>query len=78
MNRLLEPGYGGDLSLSEVVYIKVHLKASPTLRRRWGFRTSRISDQAIRKVAREGVDHAQNPLRRHFKARIISRKKGGI
>ena len=63
--RLLTPGWGGELTPDELVYIKSRLKESPELRRRWGFTTTRISDAMIRKVALDGVDQGQNSTEMH-------------
>jgi len=54
---LLEPGWAGELDSVELEYIKSHLKQSPSLRRRWGFRPSakRFSESRIRTVAMDGV-----------------------
>lgn len=79
MKLLLTPGYGGEVTREEIHYIKTALKASPMLRRRWGFRTSRINDQAIRKVALEGVDHAQkSPETTLIGSKHICKKGGPI
>ena len=55
--KLLEPGWAGELDSVELEYIKSHLKQSPLLRRRWGFRPSakRFSESRIRAVAMDGV-----------------------
>jgi hypothetical protein len=55
--KLLEPGWAGDLDSVELEYIKSNLKQSPSLRRRWGFRPSakRLSESRIRHVAMNGV-----------------------
>ena len=55
--KLLEPGWAGDLDHVELEYIKSRLRESATLRRRWGFRPSakRLSEQRIRAVAMDGV-----------------------
>ena len=55
--KLLEPGWAGDLDAVELEYIKSQLKQSPSLRRRWGFRPSakRLSESRIRAVAMDGV-----------------------
>jgi len=58
-DKLLEPGWAGDLDDVELEYIKSRLRESPSLRRRWGFRPSakRLSEQRIRAVAMDGVSH---------------------
>jgi len=55
--KLLEPGWAGELDRVELEYIKGCLKKSASLRRRWGFRPSakRLSEERIRAVARDGV-----------------------
>jgi len=55
--ELLEPGWAGELDDVELEYIKSHLRQSPSLRRRWGFRPSarRFSESHIRAVAMDGV-----------------------
>ena len=55
--KLLEPGWAGDLDSVELEYIKSNLKQSSSLRRRWGFRPSakRLSESRIRHVAMNGV-----------------------
>jgi len=55
--ELLEPGWAGELDDVELEYIKSHLRQSPSLRRRWGFRPSakRFSENHIRAVAMDGV-----------------------
>lgn len=55
--KLLEPGWAGELDNVELEYIKSRLKQSPSLRRRWGFRPSakRLSESRIRVVAMDGV-----------------------
>ena len=58
--KLLEPGWAGDLDSVELEYIKSNLKQSSSLRRRWGFRPSakRLSESRIRTVAMYGISHA--------------------
>lgn len=59
--KLLEPGWAGELDAVEFEYIKSQLKQSPSLRRRWGFRPSakRLSESRIRDVAMYGVSRKQ-------------------
>jgi len=59
--KLLEPGWAGDLDDVELQYIKSELRKSPAVRRRWGFRPSakRFSDSRIRDVAMNGVHRRQ-------------------
>ena len=62
--KLLEPGWAGELSTAELAYIKSQLKQSPSLKRRWGFRPSakRLSEDHIRKVARDGISVSKKPV----------------
>jgi len=55
--KILEPGWAGELSPAELAYIKSQLKASPSLKRRWGFKPSakRFSEKHIRYVARDSL-----------------------
>ncbi len=55
--RLLEPGYGGELTPGEFGYLKSELRRSASLRRKWGFRPSakRLNEKRIRAVARDGL-----------------------
>jgi hypothetical protein len=55
--KLLEPGWAGQPTPSEVAYIKVELMKSAALRQRWGFKRSakRFSTARIRYVAEHGV-----------------------
>ena len=55
--KLLEPGWAGELDDVELAYIKSELVKSPSLRRRWGFRPSakRLSEARIRAVAMYGA-----------------------
>jgi len=59
--KLLEPGWAGDLDHVELQYIKSRLRELATLRRRWGFRPSakRFSDSRVRDVAMNGVRRRQ-------------------
>lgn len=62
---LLIPGWAGELTPEELALLRAVLKRKPALRRRWGFKTSRISDAEIRKVALEGVDDPQKSTEAH-------------
>lgn len=55
--ELLIPGWAGELDNVEFAYVKLQLKLSLTLRRRWGFKPSakRLSERRIREAARDGV-----------------------
>ena len=55
--KLLEPGWAGELDPGELAYLKSQLRRSPSLRRRWGFRPSarRFSEDRIKAVARNGL-----------------------
>jgi hypothetical protein len=62
--KLLEPGWAGELSPSEFTYIKSQLKQSPSLKRRWGFRPSarRLSETRLREIARNGLPANKKPV----------------
>ena len=62
--KLLEPGWAGELSPDEFSYIKSQLKQSPLLKRRWGFRPSarRLSESRIRDIARNGLSANEKPV----------------
>jgi hypothetical protein len=62
--KLLEPGWAGELNPGEFTYIKSQLKRSPSLRRRWGFRPSarRLSESRIRDIARNGLSTNEKPV----------------
>lgn len=62
--KLIEPGWAGELSPDEFTYIKLQLKQSPSLKRRWGFRPSakRLSESRIRTVARKGRSANKKPV----------------
>jgi hypothetical protein len=62
---ILAPGWAGDLSPEELAYIKRTLKRNPELRRLWGFRTTRISDDAIRKVAMDSAGLGRKSAKAH-------------
>ena len=55
--KLLEPGWAGELSPYELAYVRSQLRQSSSLRRRWGFRPSakRLSESRMRAVARNGL-----------------------
>lgn len=55
--KLLEPGWDGELNPKELAYVKLQLQQSASLRRRWGFRSSakRLSEACIRAVAMYGL-----------------------
>ncbi|MFO7773833.1 MAG: hypothetical protein R6V59_07885 [Dehalococcoidia bacterium] len=59
--KLLEPGWAGELDRVEFEYVKSELSKSRSLRRRWGFRPSakRLSESRIRAVAMNGVTRKQ-------------------
>jgi hypothetical protein len=56
--ELLIPGWAGHLRPDEFAYIKLELRKSPSLRRRWGFSPSakRLSEFRIRHVAMHGLN----------------------
>jgi hypothetical protein len=55
--KLLEPGWAGELSPDELAYVRSQLRQLSSLRRRWGFRPSakRLSESRIRTIARNGL-----------------------
>ena len=55
--KLLEPGWAGELKPYELAYIRSRLRVSPSLKRRWGFKPSakRLSEKRIRSVATDGL-----------------------
>lgn len=55
--KLLEPGWAGELDRRELAYIKSQLQQSASMKRRWGFRPSarRLSTTRIRAVAMYGL-----------------------
>lgn len=55
--KLLEPGWAGELDRRELAYIKSQLQQSASMKRRWGFRPSarRLSEARIRAVAMYGL-----------------------
>jgi hypothetical protein len=63
-NKLLQPGWAGELDPVELAYIKSQLKRSPTLKRRWGFKPSakRLSKNRIRLVAMDGLSAIKKPV----------------
>jgi len=62
--KLIEPGWAGELNPDEFAYIKSQLRQSPSLKRRWGFRPSarRFSENYIRTVARDGRSANKKPV----------------
>jgi hypothetical protein len=72
--KLLEPGWAGELSPAELAYIKSELKKSPSLRRRWGFRPTakRFSERQIRAIARDPTSAKRKPfLASHVKGKKV-------
>jgi len=57
-NKLLSPGYAGELTDEELAFIKKRLKKDKQLRARWGMvkGTGRINDEKVRAVAAEGPE----------------------
>ena len=55
--KLLIPGWAGEIKPFELDYIKSELRASPSLKRRWGFKPSarRLPEKRIRAIARDGL-----------------------
>jgi hypothetical protein len=62
--ELLIPGWAGELRPEEFAYIKLHLRTSPSLRRKWGFRPTakRFSESRIRHIAMYGLNRRQKPV----------------
>ncbi len=54
--KLIIPGWGGDLTEEEYAYIKAQLRESASLKRKWGFRPTakRLAENRIRAVAKHG------------------------
>lgn len=71
-NRLLEPGWPGELAPDEIDFAKSSLKADRRLRTQWGFvrGTGRMSEDAIRSVAMRGLPDD----RRHNTALVMGRR----
>lgn len=55
--KLLIPGWAGEIKPDELKYIKSQLRASPSLKRRWGFKPSakRLPEKRIRAIARDSL-----------------------
>ena len=55
--KLLVPGWAGELDRCEITYIRKQLLKSPKLKRCWGFKPSakRLCEDRIRTVARNGL-----------------------
>ena len=66
--KLIEPGWAGELIPDEFIYIKSQLRQSLSLKRRWGFRPSarRFSESRIRDVARDGRSANGKPVLASF------------
>jgi len=64
LRKLLIPMWGGELTPTEVKYIKGELKKSRGLKTAWGFKkdTRRLSERKIRQVAMDGVKGLQETL----------------
>jgi len=60
--KLLIPGWAGELNEEELKYIKGKLFADRHLRAKWGFKrgTGRLSEEKIKLVALYGVEALQN------------------
>ena len=63
-DKLLIPGWAGELDSVELTCIKSQLKLSPTLRIRWGVKPSarRLSKKRAREVARNGLSAIKKPV----------------
>jgi len=74
--RLLEPGWGGLISLNEALFIQAQLRANPTLRRIWRIRgkscpLAKIAERAFPENsarARRHILNEQAKAARHKKA----------
>ncbi len=67
--KLLEPGWPGALSNSEMDYVKKRLHDSKRLRNKWGFgeRDDSLSEKEIALVAAHGAEALQNePVEREI------------
>lgn len=53
--RLLTPGWAGELTDSELEFIEERLRRSRRLSKRWGILSRDYSEQCIRRVAVVGV-----------------------
>lgn len=55
--KLLIPGWAGQLDKFELAYVKSEVMKSPSLKRRWGLKPSakRVSNKHIRQIARDGL-----------------------
>ena len=62
--KIIEPGWAGELIPDEFTYIKSQLRQSSSLKRRWGFRPSakRFSESRIQAVARNGISSNKKPV----------------
>ena len=62
--KLLEPGWAGELSGYELVFIKSQLRSLSPLRQKWGFRPSakRFPSAYIRHVAMYGLNGFTNEV----------------
>ena len=72
-DRLLIPGWGGELTADEVRHIKFRLRQSVGLKMRWGFKRSakRFSESHIRAVALDGL----SAIRKSVLASLPENKK---
>jgi hypothetical protein len=74
---ILIPGFAGHLDTGELANIKVELRKSSSLRRRWGFRPSakQLNNKYIRHVALHGVPKDKKlvlaSLRRRKKRAVV-------
>ena len=70
--KLLEPGWGAQLTGEEVVYIQLRLQRNAKLAYKWGFRPGQktLLEEAIRRVAMDG-----DPDNRRVNVRLAQPRK---
>ena len=56
-DKLLQPGWAGELGVVDLAHVKSQLRLSPSLKRKCGFRPSaqRFSEAHTRAVGRDGL-----------------------
>ena len=62
-DKLLQPGWAGDLCPEELAFIKVALKQDRRLRAKWGMGRGHgwVNDDKIRAVAMDGIEALNSP-----------------
>lgn len=60
--KLLIPGWAGQLDAVELAYVKSEIMKSPSPKRHWGLKpsTKRVSKKYLRLVARDGLRRNKN------------------